>query len=126
MATFARTEAKVSSRWLLAFGVLIMSAGLYGLAMFPRFVPHPNHLRLDKDTAAMLIGLLGMLTLYRCVLAVIDPVPAKVQAGVIGCLKSLIFLDASVVLIVSDRTLAIVTLALLLPMLILGKKIRAT
>ena len=123
---FARTEAKLSSRWLLAFGVLIMSAGLYGLAMFPRFVPHPNYLRLDKDTAAMLIGLLGMLTLYRCVLAVIDPVPAKVQAGVIGCLKSLIFLDASVVLIVSDRTLAIITLALLLPMLILGKKIRAT
>ena len=123
---FARTEAKVSSRWLLTFGVLIMSAGLYGLAMFPRFVPHPEHLRLDKDTAAALIGLLGMLTLYRCVLAVADPVPAKVQAGVVGCLKSLIFLDASVVLIVSDRTLAIVTLALLLPMLIIGKKIRAT
>ncbi|MBA64032.1 MAG: hypothetical protein CMJ76_16880 [Planctomycetaceae bacterium] len=123
---FARTEAKISSRWLLIFGVLVMAIGLYGLAIFPRYVPDPKQLRLNANTATMLIGLLGMLTLYRCVLAVADPIPAKVQTGVIGCLRSLIFLDAAVVLIVSDRMLAIGTLALLVPMLIIGKRIRAT
>ena len=124
---FARTEAKVSSRWLLIFGIAIMAVGLYGLAIFPRYVPPSMRpLNLTPDTAATLIGLLGILTLYRCALAVADPIPAKVQAGVIGCLKSLIFLDASVVLIVSDRMLAIGTLALLIPMLMIGKKIRAT
>ena len=123
---FARTEAKVSSRGLLSFGVLTMATGLTGLAMFPQTLPATTPLRLTADTAAMLIALLGMLTLYRCILAIADPVPAKVQAGVIGCLKSLIFLDASVILIVSDRMLAIGTLALLLPILVISKKIRAT
>ena len=123
---FARTEAKVSNRWLLIFGVLIMTTGLFGLATFPQYVPNPSQLRMHPDTAAMLVGLLGMLTLYRCVQAIANPVPAKVQAGVIGCLQSLIILDASVVLIMSDRILAISTLALLFPMLIIGKKIRAT
>ena len=123
---FARTEARVSNRGLLTFGVLTMMAGLWGLAMFPRFVPADGMLRLSTDTATMLIALLGILTLTRCVVAIADPVPAKVQAGVISCLKSLIFFDASVILIVSDRNLAIATLALLLPMLIIGKKIRAT
>ena len=81
---------------------------------------------MNPGTAAMLIGLLGMLTLYRCVQAITNPIPAKVQAGVIGCLQSLIILDASVVLIMNDRILAIGTLALLFPMLIISKKIRAT
>ena len=103
-----------------------MATGLFGLATFPRYVPNPGQLRMNPDTAAMLIGLLGMLTLYRCVQAIANPIPAKVQAGVIGCLQSLIILDASVVLIMSDRVLAIGTLALLFPMLIIGKKIRAT
>jgi len=123
---FARTEAKVSNRWLLMFGVLVMATGLFGLATFPQYVPNPGQLRMHPDTAAMLVGLLGMLTLYRCVQAIANPISAKVQAGVIGCLQSLIILDASVVLIMSDRILAIVTLALLFPMLIIGKKIRAT
>ena len=123
---FARTEAKVSNRWLLMFGVLVMATGLFGLATFPRYVPNPGQLRMNPGTAAMLIGLLGMLTLYRCVQAITNPIPAKVQAGVIGCLQSLIILDASVVLIMNDRILAIGTLALLFPMLIISKKIRAT
>ncbi len=123
---FARTEARVSNRAMLLFGVLIMISGLVGLAIFPEYTPDPSRLRLAPAAAVLLITSLGALTLYRCLLAVADPVPAKVQAGVIGCLKSLIFLDASVVLIVSGRVLAIGTLSLLIPMLIIGKKIRST
>ena len=123
---FARTEARTSNRWLLSFGVAIMALGFVCLSSFPTELAPSGRLQLKPDSTGLLFGVLAILILYRAVAAIFDPRPARVQVGVIHCLRSLIFLDACVVAIVSDSSMAVLTIALLLPMLTISKWIRAT
>jgi len=123
---FARTEARTSNRWLLSFGVAVMALGFVCLSSFPTDLAHSGRLQLKPASTGLLFGVLAILILYRAVAAIFDPRPERVQVGVIHCLRSLIFLDAAVVAIVSHSSMAVLTIALLLPMLTLSKWIRAT
>lgn len=123
---FARTEARTSNRWLLSFGVVIMALGFVCLSNFPTDLAQSGRLQLNPDSVGLLFGVLAILILYRAVAAIFDPQPARVQVGVIHCLRSLIFLDACVVAIVSHSSMAVLTIALLLPMLTISKWIRTT
>jgi len=123
---FARTEAGTSNRWLLSFGVAVMALGFVCLSSFPTDLAQSGRLQLKPASTGLLFGVLAILILYRAVAAIFDPRPERVQVGVIHCLRSLIFLDACVVAIVSHSSMAVLTIALLLPMLTLSKWIRAT
>ena len=123
---FARTEARTSNRWLLSFGVAIMALGFVCLSSFPTELAPSGRLQLKPDSTGLLFGVLAILILYRAVAAIFDPRPERVQVGVVHCLRSLIFLDACVVAIVSHSSMAVLTIALLLPMLTISKWIRAT
>jgi hypothetical protein len=123
---FARTEARTSNRWLLSFGVAVMALGFVCLSSFPTDLAPSGRLQLKPDSVDLLFGVLAILILYRAVAAIFDPRPARVQVGVVHCLRSLIFLDACVVAIVSHSNMAVLTIALLLPMLTISKWIRTT
>ncbi|MCP3692454.1 MAG: 4-hydroxybenzoate polyprenyltransferase, partial [Planctomycetaceae bacterium] len=70
--------------------------------------------------------LLGATIIYRCFLAVCEPIPARVQMAVKHCLQSLIVLDAAVAASVAGLKSAVVVLALLVPMFVLGRWFRST
>ena len=125
---FARTEARVSSRWQLAAGVLVMTGGLLMLAWFPVVMTGVGkaELAMRPNIVFLLLMLLGATIIYRCFLAVCEPIPARVQMAVKHCLQSLIVLDAAVAASVAGLKCAVVVLALLVPMFVLGQWFRST
>jgi len=126
---FARTEARVSSRWQLGLGVVVMTLGLLMLAWFPVFVPdtqQPTLLQLPDNIVFLLFMLLGASIVYRCTLAVLDPIPERVQMAVKNCLQSLIVLNAAVTACIAEFTYAVLVLGLLVPTFVLGRWFRST
>jgi 4-hydroxybenzoate polyprenyltransferase len=119
---FARSEARTSSRWQLAAGMISMIAGL----IFYAAAPLVNHSR----PALVSIGQVGWAILWlaiagvilrRCALAAANPQPRLVQIAVRGTLRSLIFIDAAIVLGFCGADWAWAILALLVPMLLLER-----
>ncbi|MDA1055577.1 MAG: UbiA family prenyltransferase [Planctomycetota bacterium] len=126
---FARTEAKESSRMLLTFGVGLMAAGVMMLAFFPKIAPVELARRFHIEPTfvwPMAIFLMTVTILRRCLVAVADPSPEQVQAAVKQSIVSLIVLDASVALLMADWPYAVGILALMVPMLLLGKWVYST
>jgi len=124
---FARTEAKTSNRLLLAWGTLLMAVGIGLLAAFPAVEETGILYRIDPQFVWPLVLFLVTFTiLRRCVLAIVNPQPQRVQAAVKQCIMSLIVLDATVCLLVADWPWAVGVLALLAPMLMLGKWVYST
>ncbi len=124
---FARTEARASARIALTAGVIILVAGIGLLASIPRWASGNEWPPVAvPDRWYVFWGLIGMLIAWRCVRAVINPQPAFVQAAVRNCIFALVVLDAGAVLAVQDRFWAVVILALLLPIVALGRWIYST
>jgi 4-hydroxybenzoate polyprenyltransferase len=128
---FARGEARTSHRAQLTWGVALMVAGLALLASFPHFGEFADGRRALALAPAIawpaLIGLIGFSIVRRCLQAIVDPAPERVQVAVKQCIVSLIVLDASVCLAVrSPVWWAIGILALIGPMLILGRRVYST
>ncbi len=124
---FARREAGRSSRLQLLLSTLIMTLGIVLLGCFPHWS--------DRTTAAvqlglprwyLLIGVLGLLIVWRCVWAVIEPLPARVRTAVTQCLLSLVMLDAVACYAVRGIFWACLILLLLLPAMFLGRWIEMT
>ena len=124
---FARTEAKTSNRGLLIWGTVLMAAGIGMLALFPIVQETGIAYRLDHEFVwPLVLFVLTFTILRRCLLAIVNPQPKRVQAAVKQCIFSLIVLDAAVCLFVADWFLAVGILALLAPMLLLGKWVYST
>jgi 4-hydroxybenzoate polyprenyltransferase len=124
---FARTEAKTSSRGLLIWGTALMGAGIGMLALFPIVQETGIDYRLDeKFVWPLVLFMLTFTILRRCILAIVNPQPKRVQAAVKQCIFSLIVLDAAVCLFVADWFWAVAVLALLAPMLLLGRWVYST
>jgi len=124
---FARTEAKTSNRGLLIWGTSLMGAGIGMLALFPVVEETGIAYRLDKEYVwPLVLFMLTFTILRRCVLAIIKPQPKHVQAAVKQCIFSIIVLDATVCLFVADWFWAVAVLALLAPMMLLGKWVYST
>lgn len=133
---FARQEARAqSNRWLLSGGVLVMMLGFGLLAIFPHYGEFAVSRSLQfhvsgvsNDTVwPMLLLLLAFTIVRRAMVAVRNPQPELVQAAVKHAILSLIVIDAAVVLAVrGDAFMALGTLALLLPTMLLGRWVYST
>ncbi len=115
---FARTESQVSNRLMLGWGVAVMALGIGILASFPLwFAPQPDA---NLTRYASLMSLLGMLIIWRPLVAVFDPVPRKVQFAVKHCLLALIVLDATVCQVMVGGLTGVLVIVLIVPTLALG------
>jgi hypothetical protein len=127
VTTFARSEARVSGRPQLILGLVVLLVGLAVVASFPRFATGGEWpaLRVQSNWYLfwmMLAALIG----YRCLRAVFDPQPSKVQPAVRNCIFALVVIDAAAVLAAQEMIWAIAILLLLVPMLVLGRWIYST
>ena len=128
---FARTEARESNRLQLVLGTAGMLAGIGLLATYPGWA---NMLLAEASQPRFVApgrwplvwGMVGLLIGWRCVWAVLDPVPQRVQYAVRNSIFSLIVLDAMVTFGVRGMGWAVAVLALLLPTMYLGRWIYST
>jgi 4-hydroxybenzoate polyprenyltransferase len=121
---FARTEAVLSNRGQLSAATAVMLAGLGLLASLP--LRNAARFAVEPWWWAAAWGLLALSIGWRCVWAVIAPEPMHVQRAVKQCLTSLIVLDAVVALPFAGPAGAVAILALLFPMVNLGRWIYST
>lgn len=127
---FAKTEAQESGRGRLVCGLLAMLAGLVLLASFPRFGVFARGRALTFSNAAvwpLLIAVLGFSVARRCLLAIGSPQPQLIQVAVKQSIMSLIIFNAAICLAVRPPFYwAVAIIALIVPMLLLGKWVYST
>jgi 4-hydroxybenzoate polyprenyltransferase len=124
---FARTENDRSDRRQLMLAMLLMLLGLAMLGWLPQW--YHNVLPLLREQPQrwyLLIGLLAAPIVWRCVWALLDPVPARVRMAVTQSIFSVVILDAAVCYAVRDLYYAVAILLLLAPATLLGWRIDAT
>jgi 4-hydroxybenzoate polyprenyltransferase len=124
---FARTEAKLSSRPQLAAATVMMLAGLGLIAIMPHFVTGKEPLTIQApDRWLPFWGLLAVMLVWRCGLAIAEPRPPIVQNAVRNCIFSLIIIDAGACFAVQDAKHVIIILAMLFPTMLLGRFLYST
>jgi len=124
---FARTEARVSSRGPLVAALAVMAAGIALLATLFRALPDTSPRTFgDEAVWFLLLGLLAVTIVRRCLVAVWEPVPAKVRSAVRHAIWSLVPLDAAVALLVSPTMWPLLLLTLLIPTFVAGQWIEST
>ena len=131
ITTFARREHEQQSpRVNLIAGFLWMLLGIIGLAT--AYLSHEQLTAINKvrfsDFYPLFIALVSFTIFRSAMLAIMDPQPARVQATIVTALRSLIILDACVVLLLAKGNVIypLVIASLLAVSLVLGSKIRQT
>jgi 4-hydroxybenzoate polyprenyltransferase len=125
---FARTEARTSSRFQLIGGTVILLAGMGLLAS----VPHWNAsdltppLRVNINGWYLLWAALALITARRCILAIYNPTPDRVQTAVRHLVQTIIVLDAAICVGYAGPLWGFAVLALLLPTVLLAGWLKAT
>ncbi|MGQ9575843.1 MAG: hypothetical protein ACUVUC_11035, partial [Thermoguttaceae bacterium] len=123
----ARTETQEGRRGQRALASLVILGGIGLLAPLPQLVEQPNATLLAEPFRwYVLVGVLGALAAFRLFQAVADPRPEQVQVTVKLCLLSLVILDAAICYVVRDIGGAVMVLVLLLPAMMLGRRIALT
>jgi hypothetical protein len=124
---FARREASQSSRLQLALATLVMVLGIAMIGWFPswsqRVIPGVER---DPQRWCLLIGVLGLLIVWRCFWAVVEPVPLRVRVAVTQCVLSIVMLDAVACYAIRGVFWAAMILLLLLPAMFIGQWIETT
>jgi 4-hydroxybenzoate polyprenyltransferase len=124
---FARHESRQSSRLQLVLATLVMAAGIAMLAGLVgcsgRMIPQIEH---EPQRWYLLTGVLGLMILWRCLWAVIEPIPLRVRIAVAQCVLSIVMLDALACYAVRGVLWAGLILVLLLPAMFLGRWIDTT
>lgn len=130
---FARSEATQSSRGQLSAALVVMLAGLGLLAALPAAAPPQafepelfEYATRMGDSWYLLWALLALSIAYRAVLAISQPVPARVQMAVKHAIMSLVVLDAAVTFAARGIPGSMAILVLLIPMVIVGQWIYST
>lgn len=119
---FARREAVGGNKRDLVGGSVTMIAALIGLTAFA-----VNRTTGSAAQIGLLLGFITMNLSARMVLAIQDPVPPKIIAGIRTSLLSLVFINASLVLALTGSTVgAVATAALIVPATIVRKWIPLT
>lgn len=122
---FARREESRSPRAGLVLGLAVMAMGILLLAMAPDFGALPNG-RIVGANYRWLMLLVGGVVAIRCVRAIADPQPAKVQVAIKISILSLIWLDAAIALRVASFPEAFCIALLLVPALLIGRAVYST
>jgi len=124
---FARNEAGRSRRVQLAGATLVMLGGIALLAWLPeqseRLIPRVAR---QPDLWRLMMAVLGALTAFRCLPAVLEPSRGNVQRAVGNAILSLVVLDAAVCFAVRGTGPAVGILLLLVPAMLAGRWIRMT
>jgi 4-hydroxybenzoate polyprenyltransferase len=124
---FARREARRSSRRQLALATAVILSGIGLLWLVPdRCAEVTMLLQQQPGRWSLLMAVLAALIGLRCLRAVIEPVPWRVQMAVRQCILSLVVLDAAACFIVRGLTGAVMVLVLLVPTVVLGWWIEST
>jgi 4-hydroxybenzoate polyprenyltransferase len=123
---FARTDAQTSTRSRLFSGFVVLLAGMVLLAAVPRLTYHRPPLEVATSGWYLLWFALILITARRCVMAVFEPSPPRVQAAVRHCVQSLIVIDAAVCAGYAGPYWGFVVLVLVIPTFILTMWLRAT
>lgn len=134
---FARTDARISLRSRLATGLIVLIAGMALLAAVPRLTVDrpPLSIEMTHGRWYLLWAALAVVVCRHCVIAVVNPVPQRVQAAVRHCVQSIIALDAAVCVgytpwhALYGYTVpiwAFIVLALLIPTTLLTRWLNAT
>ncbi|MEX2027468.1 MAG: UbiA family prenyltransferase, partial [Pirellulaceae bacterium] len=123
---FARTEAHRSSRANLSSALAIMLGGLVMLASSPMIVDLNRHFWVTPIGWYLLWAVIGLIVARRCVLAILDPRPGRVQAAVRQAILWLIVIDAALAFGYSGPFWGCAVLLLLVPASLLAIWIEQT
>jgi 4-hydroxybenzoate polyprenyltransferase len=125
---FARTEAGASSRRRLAAGTLVMLAGMAIAASVPMWISDDAPIRLLVRPSGwyLLWAVLALLIARRCVAALLQPDPSRVQAAVRNAVQSIIVLDAAVCAGLAGPIWGFAVLLLIVPTMMLTLWLQAT
>jgi hypothetical protein len=126
---FARHEEKISPQWTLACATGVMLAGIAMLGLLPETAADSQFITAVADSSRQWhlgMAMIGAIIGWRCLWAVVEPVPYRVQVVVTHGIMSLVILDAFVCYAARGVFWAVVILLLLVPAMTLGRWIRAT
>ncbi|MBM4002618.1 MAG: hypothetical protein FJ295_04915 [Planctomycetes bacterium] len=123
---FARGEAAMSHRVLLALGLLVMAGGFVLLAKFPDLGMTRRLAMSQPKWWPLLITVLAVFIVRPALRSLVNPRPAVVQAAVKHLIISLITLDAVLTFAAAGMGPSLIVLALLAPMLLLGRWVYST
>jgi len=125
---FARTEARASSRVRLAAGTIVLLAGMGIVASLPNWFPPEGDYGLYMPVRYWYYfwALLAALIAWRCIAAVVEPSPSRVQMAVRNAVQSIIVLDAAVCLGLAGQIWGMAILLLLLPTAFLTQWLKST
>jgi 4-hydroxybenzoate polyprenyltransferase len=127
VAWFARTEAEHSGRLHLSLATAVILSGFGILSFLPDMTEETiDWLLSHPERWTLLMLVLGAVIGYRCLRAVIDPTPYRVQTAVTVCILSLVILDAAACFVVRGLFGAVLVLVLLIPAVVLGRWIYST
>jgi 4-hydroxybenzoate polyprenyltransferase len=124
---FARGEANQSRRSHLILGTLLMLASVGMLSVLPYQTDRLKPLLQEQPfNWTIMMILLGAFIVRRCLWAVFQPTPRRVQMVVKQSLLSLVILDAAICFATAGPLAAMAILLLLVPMLALGTRLYST
>ncbi|HVT28830.1 MAG TPA: UbiA family prenyltransferase [Lacipirellulaceae bacterium] len=123
---FARTDARASSRRRLTAGFVVLVGGMALLAAVPWFTDDRPHLSISPGGWYLLWGAIALIIGRRCLMAIFEPSPKRVQAAVRNCVRAIIVLDAAVCVGYASPYWGFIVLMLLLPTMLLTLWLNAT
>jgi 4-hydroxybenzoate polyprenyltransferase len=123
---FARTDARVSSRVRLSNGLIVLLFGMGIVAAVPWLTGERPSLVVPRLGWYVLWGSIALIIGRRCLMALFEPSPKRVQAAVRNCVQSIIVLDAAVCVGYASPYWGFAVLALLLPTFVLTMWLNAT
>jgi len=123
---FARTDARTSSRGRLILGLVTLLCGIALLAAVPALSRNRPPLIVGLNGWYLLWTVLALISARRCILAIIEPAPPRVQAAVRHLVQSIIVLDAAVCVGYAGTFWGLAVLLLLVPTFMLTWWLDAT
>ena len=124
---FAREETRHNSVGQLLLPALVITAGLIGV-IFASFAPGATESERLRNLYPMLVAMLSVSIATRLQRAVFNGTPKNIQQAVVSVLRSLIIFDAAAcyLAVPEQPGYALAVLCLLIPSLILSRRIAST
>ncbi len=123
---FARMDARVSSRKRLASGLIVLLSGIAILGAVPWLTVDRPPLIVHHLGWYLLWVVLALIIGRRCLMAIFEPSPRRVQSAVRNCVHSIIVLDAAVCVGYASPYWGFIVLSLLIPTMLLTLWLNAT
>lgn len=119
---FARYEVEGRHRWLLLSGAGTAWAAILGAALLAYLFPGAASHRVGLAWCSALMAFVG----YRMIQALLTPTPQRVQLAVTTSVMGIILLDAAFVAFTRDFLVSVPVALLLIPAVLIGRKMYST